>query len=120
MKITIVSDSQLENGEFSPITGHVKSALPAIPALAISAKSVDRQGHGALILGHFTAGLDAGVAGVEAAILPQEPVVRPGEADPVRAHELQGGCDAVDVPLLDVLHFALHLGEMYRYEYITL
>ena len=88
----------------------MKSALPAIPAQALSAKSVDRQGHGALILGHFMTDLAACVAGVEAAVLPQELVVRPGEADPVRAHELQGGSDAVDLSLLDVLHFALHLG----------
>ena len=88
----------------------MKSALPAIPALALSDKSVDRQGHGALILGHIAADLGEGVAGVEATVLPQELVVRPGEADPVRAHEFQGGSDAVDLPLLDVLHFALHLG----------
>ena len=88
----------------------MESALPAIPALALSDKSVDRQGHGALILGHIAAGLAEGVAGIEATVLPQELVVRPGEADPVRAHELQGGGDAVHSPLLDVLNFALHLG----------
>ena len=88
----------------------MKLALPTIPALALSAKSVDCQRHGALILGHFAADLGEGVASVEAAVLPQELVVRPGEADPVRAHELQGGGDAVDLPLFDVLHFALHLG----------
>ena len=74
---------------------------------SISANPVDLQGHGALILGrdHVSLVLDltSGVACVEAAILPQKPVVRPGQADSVRAHELQGGGDAMGSPLLKIL-----------------